>query len=624
MASNKNKIEKQAYRIFSNYFKNNRESYIDFEKDLNSARYPINYDIYLSKAALYSVIAGIFGLIAGFVVGFLIIALDITIPINFEVFPRFMIEHGNIFGLFFLTTSGAILFAGLSFISFYLYPSSKVGDRKREINRMMPHVIHFMYALSKSNIGLVEIIRSIASHKDTYGEVSKEMDFVIKNIDYFGMDLRESIIQLSETTPSPYLQEFANSLLSVVDSGGNISIFLAERIEQYRERARVEQKSFLDFLGLIAESYVTIVVAAPLFMMIISSILLVMGTGDPMIMYIVVYVVIPLGSIMFLFVIHTITPSDVNKVPILKTEFELENKNLKVGEFKNSDAYKSFKKKERSMMLKEYIKKPFKKMYEHPLLALIISTPIAFFILAIFGFGWIVPALFIGILPVSLFHESKARYERRIGNQTPDVLKGLSSSVASGLTLIRSIDVVAESGEIGIYKEMKKMRNNIEWGSEISDAFKIFANSVKVASLTRSIAMLTEVIHMGGNLHDALAISAKDSAMERGLLKDRFVDMFIYLLVVYLAFLVFIGIIYLLFTDFLPPLFGALAGGSGGIMTPIKTQDEIEAILIQATILQSIFCGMMAGQLSESNFLSGLKHTLVMLVVVWVLFTFLI
>jgi flagellar protein FlaJ len=471
------------------------------------------------------------------------------------------------------------------------------------------------------------MIKSLALHVDTYGEIGKEMDFVIRNVEYFGKDLSRSLIELSETTPSHILRGFISGILTVIESGGDIQIFLAEKVEQYTEHARVEQKSFLETLGLLAEVYITLIVAAPLFFIIVQIIMLAMGSGSMTMIYGIVYAMIPLGSGMFVFMIYLITPSDVKKVPVLKTEFETKKERTETEEVKESEIYKNFKKAETRLKLREYMKKPFEKMWETPILSLVISAPPAFILLIVSGMRWYIPAVIVALVPLAIFHESKSKYERRIRNQTPDVLRSMSSSVASGLTLMKTIEVTSNAGETGIYKEVRKMHRGLEWGAEVSDAFKRFANAIKISSLMRAVTLLTEVMHTGGNMPEALGISARDAEVERTLVKERAVNMLIYIIIIYIAFFIFIAIIYLMFTSLLPPLFESFKstaglGGSGLPMGGGLSKEELSVLLSQAAMFQSIFCGLMAGQMGEGNILSGLKHVLIMLFVTWVMFTF--
>jgi flagellar protein FlaJ len=628
MGYNDISIEKFAYSRFGKYYRANKEKYVELAKALRAARYPITYDIYLSNAIFYALITGIMGLVIGFVIANVLVMSGI-VGINVGVFPTTMLEHGKVLGMVFLSLAGFAAFFGITYAMFYMTPMSKAGDRRREIDRMMPHAVHFLYALSKSGVGILNMIKSLADHVDTYGEVGKEMEFVMRNVEYFGKDLVRSLIELSETTPSHLLRGFISGILTVIESGGDIQIFLAEKAEQYTEHARVEQKGFLETLGLLAEVYITIIVAAPLFFIIIQIIMLAMGSGSITMIYGIVYAMIPLGSAMFIFMIYVITPSDVKKIPVLGSEFEIKKERLETEEVKRSEIYKRFKSAETRRKLREYVKKPFEKMRETPVLSLGMSVPLSLVLLLASGMKWYIPALLVAILPLAMFHETKTKYERRIRNQTPDVLRSMSSSVASGLTVMKTIEVTANAGATGIYKGVKKMHRSLEWGAEIGDAFRRFANEIKISSLIRAVTLLTEVLHTGGNMPEALSISAKDAEVERTLVRERAVNMFIYIIIIYIAFFIFVGITYMMFTSLLPPLFSAFtstAGASGGGM-PMGgglSEEEISTLLTQAAVFQSIFCGLMAGQMGEGDILSGLKHVLIMLFITWVMFTFIV
>ncbi len=627
-----NRIEKFAYSCFGKLFEGEKEKYAQLEKALLAARYPLNYDTYLSISLFYSLISGFFGLILGLLIAS-ILAKTGVVPIRYESLPLFIITHGKVLGYLFLSISGFFLLFALSFGMLYAYPAMRAGDRRREIDRMLPHVVHFMYALSKSGATILEIMKSVAKHEETYGEVAKEIDFFMRLVEYFGRDLKSALLELSDTTPSLSLKEFISGIITVIESGGNISFFLAEKAEQYRERARIEQKGFLETLGLMAEVYITLIVAFPLFLIIIQIILLAMGSGTITTVHAIVYLMIPLGSAMFIAVIYMITPSDVKKVPVLKTESEAGGEvteNPEDLELKFSDAYVRYKRGERIENLKESLKNPFKKMLDNPLTTLYVSGPVSLLLLVLSGMKWVIPSFFVALLPLALFHEMKSRYEKGVRNQIPDIVKGMASSITSGATLMKAIEITSRAGKGGIYKEVGKMHRSIEWGSGVIDAFVIFANRIKVAALSRVVTLLTEVLRTGGEMSEALYLSSKDAEMERTLTKERTVNMLIYVIIIYMAFFVFIGITYMLFTKLLPPLFEAFTSGpgTGGVAgMPVATglsREEISSLLSQAAIFQAIFCGLMCGQMGEGDVLSGLKHVLIMLVITWMMFTFFI
>ena len=66
---------------------------------------------------------------------------------------------------------------------------------------------------------------------------------------------------------------------------------------------------FLETLGLIAESYVTAMVAGMLFLIILQSVMTILsGDSNPLFLYVIIYLIVPFGSMMFVILISSMTP----------------------------------------------------------------------------------------------------------------------------------------------------------------------------------------------------------------------------------------------------------------------------------------------------------------------------
>jgi flagellar protein FlaJ len=100
--------------------------------------------------------------------------------------------------------------------------------------------------------------------------------------------------------------------------------------------------------------------------------------------------------------------------------------------------------------------------------------------------------------------------------------------------------------------------------------------------------------------------------------------MFIYTVIVYLAFFVFLFVVVVLSTQFLPvlatissqgiPATATLAGiGSVSIAT-------FGRLLYHACLVQAFFSGLIAGQMGEASIGAGVKHASVLLIISLVIF----
>jgi flagellar protein FlaJ len=114
--------------------------------------------------------------------------------------------------------------------------------------------------------------------------------------------------------------------------------------------------------------------------------------------------------------------------------------------------------------------------------------------------------------------------------------------------------------------------------------------------------------------------------MSEVLKKERIAEMFIYTAIVYLSFLVFVFIIGVMTTQFLPVLAHITTPGvpSSGILSgigsiPVQT---INRILYHACLIQALFSGLIAGQMGESSLAAGVKHSCVLLLISLVAFNF--
>ncbi|MDL5502678.1 MAG: type II secretion system F family protein, partial [Candidatus Methanoperedens sp.] len=159
-----------------------------------------------------------------------------------------------------------------------------------------------------------------------------------------------------------------------IDSGGDIPTYFRDKSEYYLTRAKVDQKGFLETLGLVAESYVTAFVAGPLFMIILGVMMSVMGSGSDMMIYAIIYAVIPIGSTIFVVMVNIITPGSTGEAPLLPTQSNVGE--IIVPETEEKPRYLGFIKARNSLKINEMIRDPLKPLREKPIYSLLLSFPI--------------------------------------------------------------------------------------------------------------------------------------------------------------------------------------------------------------------------------------------------------
>jgi len=304
-----NSFERFCFNLLGKRMKAKRDDYVTLRNDLLSARFKTPFEVYLSTAYVSSIIVG---LSAALLIGIVtwIFQLPMLIKYNGEV-PEIVVglsAYSLLIGTIFITIFSLLVFGGLTYLVFMLYPGLEAGNRRRNIDASLPYAINYITSMSTAGITPAEVFRLLGS-STIYGQSAVEARYIAREIDIFGRDLIDSLRLVSASTPSRRMKEFLQGTMASVSSGGNITEYFRTKAEQYALENRQTQKMFLETLALVSESYVTAMVAGTLFLIILQSIMSVLsGDNKPMFLYAIIYIMIPLGSIMFVIMISSMTP----------------------------------------------------------------------------------------------------------------------------------------------------------------------------------------------------------------------------------------------------------------------------------------------------------------------------
>ncbi|MEM4690419.1 MAG: type II secretion protein F, partial [Archaeoglobaceae archaeon] len=108
--------------------------------------------------------------------------------------------------------------------------------------------------------------------------------------------------------------------------------------------------------------------------------------------------------------------------------------------------------------------------------------------------------------------------------------------------------------------------------------------------------------------------------------RERATSMFTYVVIIYIAFFVFIGIVYIIASTFLSTLAQAAAQvqASGGSQFSILKNIDVVTyrnVFMHAAIFQGLFGGLVAGVMGEGSISAGMKHSLIMVLIAYVGFS---
>ncbi|TDA33770.1 MAG: hypothetical protein DSO02_03610, partial [Hadesarchaea archaeon] len=232
-------------------------------------------------------------------------------------------------------------------------------------------------------------------------------------------------------------------------------------------------------------------------------------------------------------------------------------------------------------------------------------------------------SLVIALLPFVILHELREKRLEKIITITPDYLSSLAAAVSSGLPPAKAIRNLPPERFGALAPELTKVKRDIEWGSSASQALSEMERRIKSGLLMRVISVMNVASFATSNIGDVLNVLAKDVSTEVLLKRERRAQTFTYVLIAYMIFGVFaitaIGMV-VVFIPALPTQNIEMPGGMGIGISPINPE-LVKTLFYHAVLIQGFALGILAGQFRTGRIRDGLKHSLLMCVMGWLIFT---
>ncbi|MGF3555139.1 MAG: type II secretion system F family protein, partial [Thermoplasmatota archaeon] len=236
-----------------------------------------------------------------------------------------------------------------------------------------------------------------------------------------------------------------------------------------------------------------------------------------------------------------------------------------------------------------------------------IGTPIDFLIIAVI--------IFTGVYGIYEF--LRLRRVSKIDERFPEFVRDLAESRRAGMTFTKAI-MYSSKGNYGLLTpEIKKIANQISWGSSVENALRAFAKRVNTRLINRIISLIVEASKSGGNVADVLDAASKDAIELKLMERERKAGMLSYVAVIYVSMGVFLLIMVVLCKSLIPAMTGF---GSEGLATSMGksssiTKEDISQLFFYATLFQSAGMGAVTGVFEDGKVVSGVKHIFIMILI---------
>ncbi|MEZ3115355.1 type II secretion system F family protein [Halobaculum sp. MBLA0147] len=802
-------VTRVAVTFFGQYVAEESEQKVNQQRRMRAAHVGDTHRSFAARTLLFSTLAGLAGSILGVYViagvlaalqlgsdtvasalppqlSFLAALTDVSSLGVLELFPLLLLSSGT-FG------------AGLGLGAYYgrwIVMDQRAYARAGRIEATLPRTVAFVYALSRSGMSFPKVMTTLAENEDVYGEAARELGVAVREMETLGADPLTAMDRLSNRTPADNMAEFAGNLSSVLGSGRNLSEFLRNQYHRFQDEAESQQEQYLEILSTMAEAYVTVLVAGPLFLITILVVIgLVLSSNTIGLLRLMVYMAIPLATFAFVVYVDSISQgnadgttdaggfTDPRKALVAGTLDESETDGDALvgavavdtgdeggdtggeigggggggggtggtgggdgaagtsgdgrstpdgaaattdggtvdgddglggsggdgglgsggdgglgsggdgglggggdgrlgggglggdtdvsgdgdggglgggderygdggGHASAADPWQTSRERLAAYdTLSTYLEKlrePSRLVRDNPGVTAYVTLPVALV--------WIVVRA--GTLPLEVFpairtldspivegtvfvlaayavaYEYEKRRTRGVEKAVPDFLDRMASVNDAGMSVVESVETLADDDVGALTPELERTWRDMQWGADLVTALHRLKDRVDSVLVTRAVALTTNAVAASGDVAPVLEIAADEARSTQQLRRERRQVMLTYLVVIYVSFFVFLGIVAALTTSFLPAIEGAELGGSLGGSVPgvgggagalggiqnVNT-DQYVVLFFHASAIQGIASGVVAGQLGEGNVRDGVKHVTLMLFVTYVAFT---
>lgn len=611
-----NRLNRLAFAIFGNFVRRNKEKYSSLRSSIKQGHTAMPWDIYVSSAYLYSTITGFLAIISGLLIA----------------------HFGSIFYSNLMITALAIVFisALMAIICYYIiiaYPGMVARVRKSKIDLTLPHGVAYMHAMSKGGLSLISIFRSLSSHSNIYGEFAEEIEYIVMDTEIHGNDIITSLKNAATNTQSEKFRDFLDNLINVAETSGDLDTFFGNMVSHYQSAAEADQNIYLEMLGMLAETYITVFVAGPLFLITIVIVMGLMGPGNLLILKVLIYAVIPLSAVAFSILLSVVSlGSDSKLVKIYSVSRKIRHYDDLRTTFSNDDE-RLIRKLLRSLRWTSVIetrKNPLKIFYADPAKAFYVTIPLAFiyFVLSVYTQkitvdvldDSIIISVLILLVPFLLFYEKQTRHILAIEDSVPVFLRRMAAINDVGMPLSDAIKSITKINLGVLSTEVKLMYKDIVWSNSVLGALTKFERRVRTISISRIITLITKASESTGNIKETLRVAANEATLADKLKKQKFTVLFSYLIVVYMSFAVFLLVLYVFAVMFLPMIPNVSSIEGSGMLMINAQKVEYTLLFMHASVIQGFFSGIIVGQMMGESVYDGLKHSMIMMTTAYLFF----
>jgi len=204
------------------------------------------------------------------------------------------------------------IFFGSFFFS-VKYPKTVAKSIAKEVDSYLPFISLNLSLLASARIPIDKAFLMLERFK-LPKKVTIELNPLINDIKVFGIDITKALQRAIDRCSSENFKELLFGIYSLVKSGGDLSPYLKEKAKSYVAEYRRNLLDFSRKLGMFTQIYLMAIIISSIFFTVLLTVFgAITGIGETavLIQMFIIVGIIPLVSLMFIFLLKSITPTSL-------------------------------------------------------------------------------------------------------------------------------------------------------------------------------------------------------------------------------------------------------------------------------------------------------------------------
>lgn len=248
-------------------------------------------------------------------------------------------------------------------------------------------------------------------------------------------------------------------------------------------------------------------------------------------------------------------------------------------------------------------------------MAIVCFIPLTILYYASPDYDYMLIILFVfGVAPPSILSIIHDRWKNKIQKAMPEFLRDVATSLRTGVTIHAALEHASRRNYGPLTREIKIMVSQMGWGMTFEKALEELMRRVSLPLVDQASTLMLEAGRYGGDLSEVFDYTARYMESVNTWNMRRRTQTLPYVAIFYFSVVLFLFIIIVVSKMIFIPLSESQVG-TLPFLKPILTPLQSRRVFLHASLLESLFGGMVSGKINEDSYMSGLKHAMVLAII---------